>query len=75
MTHEKQKTFFEQVKGKRIRWSSWDKRNEFAPTRADIERDFMYGSKYRDNIKLEGERLFRILEGFKPTATGHWVLD
>ncbi|MEI6056414.1 MAG: hypothetical protein WCR55_10200 [Lentisphaerota bacterium] len=74
MTSTKQK-FFEQVKGKRIRWSSWDKRNEFTPTRADIDRDFMYGFKYRDNVKLDGERLFRILEGFKPTTGGCWVID
>lgn len=66
-------TFFEQVKGKKIRWSTWDKRNEFVPIRADITRDFMYGSKYRDNVELKGERLFRILDGFTPTATGCWV--
>ncbi len=73
MTNTKQE-FFEQVKGKRIRWSTWDKRNEFIPLRADISRDFMYGLKYRDNIELAGERLFRIFEGFKPTTAGCWVL-
>lgn len=73
MTNTKQK-FFEQVKGKKIRWSTWDKRNEFIPLRADIDRDFMYGLKYRDNIELDGERLFRISEGFKPTTAGCWVL-
>jgi hypothetical protein len=60
MTEQEKQEFFEQVKGRKIRWSGWPKDRYFIPTR--LNRDEIWSSR----------EICLIYNGFNNYFDGHW---
>jgi hypothetical protein len=72
MTDKERLAFFEQVKGKPIRWSTWSEGQYFIPERLGEYR-MIYGTHYYPTRTVRDTN-WRVMKGFEP-CDGYWCID
>lgn len=65
MNKEEALEFFNKVKGCKIRWTGWDKKDYFIPER--LKDTFIYGTFYSSMWKESRDDFWSIAGGFKKT--------
>lgn len=70
MTDQEKKDFIEQVKGKKIRWNVWAKKEYFVPDGAYIDMVFL-GIQYSENGTMVPAK-WHFFSGFKPNNMKHY---
>lgn len=70
MTEAEAREFFEAVRGRPIRWTTWSKEVYFVPSR--LENSYLWGRHYNDDYPSGCSHIWEINNGFEPYVTNRW---